>query len=190
MRGESLSSKFAFAAHANADVPDQATGFKVGEVTDSSAIVWTRLTLRKRRNSSDAPKVEIVVDDGSSDSRRKKGIRQVAFPDGLNIRDVFEAVPGTDGDVRVLWRPTGTSDWADTDWTAVDALRDFTAQLPLENLKSNTAYEVKVESRSVSGDLGQSLSGGFRGWQQPVARASSVEFDREPVLLSTSSPHR
>ena len=104
--------------------------------------------------------------------------------DGLTLRDVFEAVPGTDGDVRVLWRPTGTSDWADTNWTAVDGLRDFTAQLPLENLKSNTAYEVKVESRSVSGDLGQSLSGGFR------TAPSKDEPARVVFTVSTGQDHR
>ena len=39
------------------DGPYQATGFKVGEVTSDSAIVWTRLTLRKEQNPSDAPMV-------------------------------------------------------------------------------------------------------------------------------------
>ena len=49
-----------WASTALADGPYQATGFKIGEVTDTTANVWTRLTLRSERNSSDAPMVKIV----------------------------------------------------------------------------------------------------------------------------------
>ena len=35
--------------------PYQATGIKIGEVTDHSAIVWTRLTQHPERVGSDAP---------------------------------------------------------------------------------------------------------------------------------------
>lgn len=35
--------------------PYQATGIKIGEVTDSSAILWTRLTQHPERVGSDAP---------------------------------------------------------------------------------------------------------------------------------------
>ena len=35
--------------------PYQATGFKIGEVTDSVAVIWTRLTQRPDRIGTDAP---------------------------------------------------------------------------------------------------------------------------------------
>ena len=37
--------------------PFQASGLKVGEVTDTTAIVWTRLTARPRRNPGDGTMV-------------------------------------------------------------------------------------------------------------------------------------
>ena len=51
-----------------AEGPYQATGIKIGELTDTSAIVWTRLTRNAERNGPDAPMVKIVVE--------KKRIRQ------------------------------------------------------------------------------------------------------------------
>ncbi len=36
--------------------PYQAAGIKIGEVSDNSAIAWTRLTRNAERNSSDWPK--------------------------------------------------------------------------------------------------------------------------------------
>jgi phosphodiesterase/alkaline phosphatase D-like protein len=35
--------------------PFQATGFKVGEVTGTTAIVWTRLTAKAKANPATAP---------------------------------------------------------------------------------------------------------------------------------------
>ncbi len=145
-----------------ADGPYQATGFKVGEVSDTSAIIWTRLTLRKERNSSDAPRVEIIYDEQSSNSRRKQTVQSVVYPGGVTVRDIFEAVPGTDGDVRVGYRIAGQDQWTRTAWKSVNGLRDFTRQFRIDELKPNTRYEVSVECRSVIGATGQSLSGTFR----------------------------
>jgi len=43
--------------------PYQATGIKIGEVTDSSAIVWTRLTQRPERVGSEAPMPKVSYRD-------------------------------------------------------------------------------------------------------------------------------
>lgn len=151
-----------FSTSTLADGPFQATGFKVGEVTDSTAIVWTRLTLRNARNSSDAPKVEIEYVPNSGKGKRDRTVRAIRFPDGLTIKDVFESVPGTDGDVRVGYRTTATSRWSWTDWKPVNGLRDFTRQFLLTGLAANTRYEVQVESRSVTGEQSDSIDGMFR----------------------------
>ena len=58
-----------------AEGPYMATGLKIGEVTDSSAIVWTRLTLRPQPNPSDGPMVTIEYEESdakSSSPRRSK----------------------------------------------------------------------------------------------------------------------
>ena len=145
-----------------ADGPFHATGLKVGEVTDTTAIVWTRLTLREKRNSSDAPKVKIEYRTDSSRGRRQQTLKSIQFPDGLTIQDIFESVPGTEGDVRVLYRPAGKNQWKQTDWKPVNGLRDFTRQFLLTGLSANTRYEVQVESRSVADEPGGSTDGTFR----------------------------
>jgi alkaline phosphatase D len=53
-----------FAESAKAGPPYQATGFKIGEVNNSSAIIWTRLTLKAERNPADGPMVKIQYAGG------------------------------------------------------------------------------------------------------------------------------
>ena len=168
-----------FAHQTHSAGPYQATGLKVGEVTDTSAIVWTRLTLREQRNSSDAPKVEIVYGGDANVSRRQKPVAEVNYPGGITVRDIFEAVPGTDGDVRVGYRARGESDWAWSDWREVDGLRDFTQQFRFPYLKPNKRYDVRVECRSITGEPGQTLDGGFR------TAPSKVQPERVVFTVST-----
>ena len=42
--------------------PYQATGIKIGEITDTQAIIWARLTRNAERNSSDAPMVKLIYE--------------------------------------------------------------------------------------------------------------------------------
>ena len=46
--------------------PFQATGFKVGEVTDNSAILWTRLTLKAKPNPATAPTLTFQYSGGAT----------------------------------------------------------------------------------------------------------------------------
>src|SRR5690242_8161426 len=111
---------------AHAAGPYFATGIKIGEVSDQNAIVWTRLTKRAERNASDGPLVKIAYDvpEGKQSGRRTRAVEKIEFPDGCTVNDLREGAPGVDGDVRVLWKPTGDSQWQATDWQAVDPLRD------------------------------------------------------------------
>ena len=88
-----------WASTALADGPYQATGFKTGEVTDTTANVWTRLTLRSERNSSDAPMVKIL-------SVNKQQVTGVVYPEGVTVADIRDAAPGTPGQVRVQYATT------------------------------------------------------------------------------------
>ncbi len=144
--------------------PFQATGFKVGEVTDTSAIVWTRLTARPQRNPSDGPDVTIEYDrSDDNESRRERAVSAVIFENNVTVRDLREAVPGIDGETRVRVRPVGTNaDWQTTKWQAVDSMRDFTGQFHFRYLEPNTIYEAQVESRSLEGQVGETQTGGFR----------------------------
>jgi alkaline phosphatase D len=84
------------------------------------------------------------------------------FPEGCTVADLREAVPGTDGDVRVLWRPVAAKEWRQTPWRPVQPLRDFTRQLVLDDLQPGTSYVVRVESRAPDHQPGATLDGAFR----------------------------
>ncbi len=141
--------------------PYQATGLKVGEVTDTTAIVWTRLTRNPQRNPPDAPMVELIAEGWV---RGKGKVVAVKYPKGKSVADIRDAVPGAPGEVRVVYkRGRRVFPRLNTDWAAVDPDRDFTHQFVLKNLQPNSQYYVSVESRGhTGGEKGQSLEGRFR----------------------------
>jgi alkaline phosphatase D len=146
--------------------PFQATGIKIGEVTDTSAILWTRLTLKAERNPADGPMVEIVDINETGAGKTKKPDKArvpktAVYPPGVTVADIRDAVPGAPGEVRVLYKPAGAASWQETSWQAVDPERDFTAHFPLTGLKPKTPYALKVESRGPGGAAGQTLEGRF-----------------------------
>jgi len=70
-------------------------------------------------------------------------------------------VPGTTGKVRVLHKPEKGNSWKKTKWQSVIPDKDFTRQFIISSLKSNTKYEIRVESKSDQGEEGQSITGSF-----------------------------
>ena len=135
------------------DGPYQATGIRIGEVTDHSAIVWTRLTRQPQRMGPESPmptiryrdsKIGTLVDKpgGGRDSAPV-----VQFPNGSTIDTIEGAVPGAPGKARVLYRVAGASDWGATDWHAADPKRDYTHQFTLTGLQPDSGYQVRVEAK-------------------------------------------
>ncbi|MHC4167466.1 MAG: PhoD-like phosphatase N-terminal domain-containing protein [Planctomycetota bacterium] len=152
--------------HAQAEGPYQATGIKIGEVTDSAAIVWTRLTKRPQRVGPEAPMPRVSYRDpatGKLSARRGSGRpdRQpvVEFPDGSTIETIEGAVPGAPGKVKVHYKLEGASDWTATGWRSVDPKRDYTRQFRLTGLRPNAKYQVRVEAGTGSGAV---VEGGFK----------------------------
>ena len=161
----------------------QATGIKIGEVTDSSAIIWTRLTQRPERVGPEAPMPRVSYRDpstGKLSERRGSGrpdrVPIVDYPDGSTIETIEGAVPGVPGQVKVLYRLEGASDWITTGWRPVDAKRDYTRQFKLTRLKPNAKYQVRVETHSDSGAV---IEGGFRTAPSPD--------DSERVVFTVST---
>jgi alkaline phosphatase D len=145
-----------------AEGPYQATGFKVGEVTSSTAIVWTRLSLRPERNGFDLPMVEIRYATNSQ-GRRKRAVEEIIYPNDVTVSDIRDAVPGTVGQVRVLFRPKGVEKWQQTDWESVDPGEDFTQQFQLRKLTPGITYDIQIDTQSSpDGKTGQSLEGSFQ----------------------------
>jgi alkaline phosphatase D len=151
------------------DGPFQATGIKIGEVTNNSAIVWTRLTRNPQRVDFGAPMPEVSYRDPKTGKIVKKNQGRpdmtpiVNFPNDSTIETIEGAVPGTTGQVRVLYKIDSASDWLATDWESVDPKRDYTHQFMLTGLKSDGKYQVRAESRERAGGRnGQTVEGGFR----------------------------
>ena len=119
------------------DETRQATGVKVGEVTDTSAIVWMRVTERAERRA-----------DGVV---RRGRAREELGPE-LRPKDLEGSVPGAPGRVRLRY---GTGDdlagAQQTGWADVSAEDDFTHKFHLKDLKPSTVYTYSAETPGPGG---------------------------------------
>jgi len=166
-----------------AEGPYQTTGIRIGEVSENSAIVWTRLTRHPERIGSDAPMPEVGYldpDTGKLTPRRNRSRPNLApvvrFIDGSTIDTIEGAVPGAPGQVRVLYKAKNASDWKATDWRPAVAKSDFTNQFKLTDLQGNAEYQLRVEARASGAKKnGQVVSGGFRT-APPADKAERVLF--------------
>ena len=119
-----------------------AMGFRVGEVTHDSAIVWTRVTKNAERNWN-----------GVREPKKQEPRRDEYVPSKIVVSDRQGAVPGAAGQVRVIYaanRRLDKSAFTDakaTDWVTVEARNDFIHQFQLKGLQPGTKYFLKVESR-------------------------------------------
>ena len=197
-------------AQANAPVY-QATGFKIGEVTPDSAIIWTRLTRQAERNPNDGPKVTIrYVDNEFNNARRRGAVEAVQYPAGVTVDDLRNGAPGAAGETRVRYRAVGgsggqspdgqstggqssggqSSDWQSTDWRPVDNQQDYTRHFQLKNLAPHTTYELIVQGRSVEGsDPTSELTGGFTTAPLPD-QAAQVSFTVSSCQAFGDRDHR
>ncbi len=152
------------------DGPYQATGIRIGEVTDNSAILWTRLTRHPGRVGSQAPMPTIRYRDSKTGTLldkpgggRRDLVPVVQFPNDSTIDTIEGAVPGVPGRVRVLYRVAGASDWNITDWQVVDPKRDYTHQFTLTGLQPDFRYQLRVEGKpNAESGRGQIVDGTFR----------------------------
>ncbi len=154
--------------------PYLATGIKIGEVTQDEAIVWVRLTAHPVRVGQDAPMPDVLYrnDDTGRLEKRKRGRRPdltpvVTFPEGYDIDTIEGATPGSEGEVRLKYRATGSPGWIQMDWRNVHPQRGYTHQFELSGLSPGTAYELVVEARSLK--------------DQPVTASMEGRFATAPV---------
>ena len=126
----------------------QAMGTKVGEVTDTTARVWTRLTAAVERNHA-GPAIGGKVRKGE--------------PPAVNVpvADLEGACPGAPGRIRVHYSTAhDLRDAQTTAWVDVSAETDFSHQFALAGLKPTTMYHYATET---SGPGGTPVHGTFRG---------------------------
>jgi len=135
----------------------QATGVKVGEVTDTSAIVWVRLTARAARNPSG------IV-------RRGRPARKLGRDQKVEMLE--GSCPGASGRVRLRYGVNrDLSDAIATEWVDVGPKTDFTHQFRLTGLKPSTVYHYASETAYTSGAPHTPFRGRFETAPPPRAYA-------------------
>ncbi|MBC8352696.1 MAG: alkaline phosphatase D family protein [Planctomycetes bacterium] len=131
---------------------EMAMGFRVGEVTHDSAIVWTRVTRESERKW-----------DGYREPSKRQPKQSTYAPSEIKVEDRDGATPGAKGEVRVVVSSDDRfNDARRTDWVAVAAEHDFVHQFRLKDLKSATRYHLKVEARDSKGsEVSATVKGSF-----------------------------
>ena len=133
----------------HAQGPYLANGVKVGEVDQTSAILWVRLTAQP---SADFARMPIITEGSPS-----------ANPDvGEMPTDIL---PGKKGEVQVQYMPAapGSPDIRSTGWLGVEPEEDFIAQIPLSDLEPGVRYRYLVRVRPGAGkEATAAVSGTFR----------------------------
>ncbi len=140
----------------------QATGVRVGEVTENSAIVWTRLTAAAARNK---------------DGIVRRGKAGEGLPEGVRVEQLEGASPGAPGRVRLRYGlREDLGDAETTAWMDVSADRDFARQFRLAGLRPATVYHFSAET---AGPGGSPRHGPLRGrfeTASPPGRYADVTF--------------
>jgi arylsulfatase A-like enzyme/phosphodiesterase/alkaline phosphatase D-like protein len=152
-----------------------ANGIKIGEVTSSSAIIWTRLTKNPERNIEGTPFAKNV-----NKERKSLPIADLDKMEG--------SVPGTAGEVRITYWPVEQgAEKVILAWTPVEGDRDFTCQIPLSELKAGTRYSVIVEGRPTGTEKPSCRVQGEFGSAPGVGSAQKVSFT---VVTGQDYPRR
>ena len=124
-------------------------GIRIGEVTQTSAIIWTRVTKNAERNMN-----------GYRDPAKREPRVDEYTPLSIAIEDREGAMPGTTGQVRLSYTNGGHS--AQSDWISVKKENDFVHQFRIDGLQRQSKYAVKVEARKSPGtEITDTVSGSF-----------------------------
>lgn len=133
-------------AMAETGAPFQATGIRAGEVTDTSAIVWTRLTRNATRNNHGT-----VIPKPVKNGKKTVGGGKAATAVSVPVEQIEGACPGKAGRVRLRYSlKADLSDATTTPWAEVGADDDFIHQFQLTGLKPGSTYHYTSEA-AVSG---------------------------------------
>lgn len=153
----------------DSDVPYNAQGELVGEVTDTSAIVMTRLTLREHRN----PTTQWWTTMWDTSGGERTRITMDWHP------DITEGVPGREGFTRLHYSlQPDCSQPLSTAWQKGEAASDFAVHFRITGLVPNSTYYYRVETASAP-DTKPTRLGAIGQF-----RTAPAPDDFEPILFT------
>ena len=168
-----------------------ATGFKMGEVTQNSVIVWTRLTARPERNW-----------DGLAPNPHESPTRVLENVPDVPTSTWEGSATGTPGEVRLgLSTDPLLRDAQWTDWEPVNPEADYTHKFHVNDLAPNTHYYLRIEGRKApDAPVNQTPLGQFKtappadAWEDVWFTVSSCEMyyhrdDKDGFLIYPSMAH-
>jgi len=140
----------------NAQVSDSVfftNGFKIGDVTEVSALIWTRLCIQQYpvpvHHKRKAPPF----------------MSPLNFSDSISVDEMDGAVKGAFGQVRI--ELSAGSDAILSDWEFVSSYEDYTIKRRMNGLLPNTLYKVSIQGRKESGSPVSEISGHFKTAPSP-----------------------
>ena len=131
-----------------------ASSCRVGEVSQDSAIIWTRLTLEPERRWNGVTPMPLMSPP-----------RVISESPDLPATEWEGAVPGAAGQVRlrVSKSPEFRDDAILTDWRSVEASTDFATKFVMQELQPHMRYYYVAEGRAHdSAPTARSIVGTFR----------------------------
>lgn len=146
--------------------PFMAMGFRIGEVTGDSAVIWMRTTASRERNWN-----------GVKPAAGNKDKTAGAAPDPTPSDQFEGATPGAPGEVRVAWSASPDLSGAqDSGWLAAQDQADFTAQFTIKDLKPAAQYHLRVQARPSGGSQPTAESTGSFTTAAPADQWQNVKF--------------
>lgn len=135
------------------------TGLKILEVTDRSAIFWTRLC----REETPVP----------IRHKRREGVfrHPIDFDENQPVGNMDGAVAGVAGRVRITLF-NGQTQVFRSDWHIAVARDDYTVKTTMNNLKSGTYYRIEIEGQASLNGATAHTSGSFRTAPDPQTPAA------------------
>ena len=132
--------------------PYFASGIKVGEVDQTSAIVWARLTKNPAADFNRLP----IFTEGLQGNKKDTGFMPI------------EVVPGMKGKARVHYWVKDSDQQLKTEWNSVTKSSDFIHQFHLRGLKPDRTYQFEIECRSEGAEgVANSITGQFKTAPEP-----------------------
>lgn len=146
---------------------EMAMGFRVGEVTQTSAVVWTRITRDAQRNW-----------DGYREPGKRQPKQDSYEPSPIKVDDRQGATPGAAGQVRVAILAEGSpaASEATTPWVMVSGESDYIHQFHLKYLQPGTSYRLRVEARDSADAAVSATSTGSFHTPQNADQWQNVSF--------------